>query len=216
MSKRSGRCAGLAAAGVSRRCWWRRRSRRRRPEPGRQVFAALRGLPRHEGPAASSGPSIVARIPLRNDQELEAVIREGCPARACRRSRTCRGPRPPTSSRSCARCAPRATPGRRRTTVTLADGRHARGRRPQPEPGRAADARRRPGGAPAARERAGGRYREVTSQTDWPTYNGHANGNRYSPLAQITAANAARLRPSGSSRCPTRRNCRSRRWSSTA
>src|SRR5207344_3280175 len=37
--------------------------------------------------------------------------------------------------------------------------------------------------------------REVTSQTDWPTYNGHVNGNRYSPLSQITPANAARLTP---------------------
>ncbi|HEY6506893.1 MAG TPA: PQQ-dependent dehydrogenase, methanol/ethanol family, partial [Vicinamibacterales bacterium] len=42
---------------------------------------------------------------------------------------------------------------------------------------------------------SGGKHREVTSQTDWPTYNGHPNGNRYSPLAQITNANASRLTP---------------------
>jgi len=45
------------------------------------------------------------------------------------------------------------------------------------------------------REGTSGRFREVTSQTDWPTYNGHPNGNRYSLLAQITAANASRLEP---------------------
>ena len=30
-----------------------------------------------------------------------------------------------------------------------------------------------------------GRYRVVTSQTDWPTYNGAPSGNRYSALTQI-------------------------------
>jgi alcohol dehydrogenase (cytochrome c) len=39
----------------------------------------------------------------------------------------------------------------------------------------------------------GNRYREVTSQTDWPTYNGQFTGNRFSALNQITAANVSRL-----------------------
>jgi alcohol dehydrogenase (cytochrome c) len=43
--------------------------------------------------------------------------------------------------------------------------------------------------------RAGDRYREVTSETDWPSYNGDAGGNRYTPLSQITPANVARLAP---------------------
>jgi len=34
----------------------------------------------------------------------------------------------------------------------------------------------------------GTRYREVTSQTDWTTYNGDTCGNRYSKLAQIDKA----------------------------
>src|SRR5690349_9769592 len=46
--------------------------------PGRQVFAsrcaACHGT---EGGGGELGPSIVARIPLRNDAELEAVVREG-------------------------------------------------------------------------------------------------------------------------------------------
>jgi mono/diheme cytochrome c family protein len=47
-------------------------------EPGRQVFAS-RCATCHgtEGTGGELGPSIVARIPLRNDQELETVIREG-------------------------------------------------------------------------------------------------------------------------------------------
>ena len=35
------------------------------------------------------------------------------------------------------------------------------------------------------------RYRAVTSQADWPSYNGQTNGSRYSPLAQITASNVS-------------------------
>jgi len=50
------------------------------PEAGRQVFSA-RCATCHgtEGTGGEFGPSIVARIPLRNDQELDALIREGLP-----------------------------------------------------------------------------------------------------------------------------------------
>jgi alcohol dehydrogenase (cytochrome c) len=41
----------------------------------------------------------------------------------------------------------------------------------------------------------GGRYRLVTSQTDWPTYNGQPGGNRYSTLTQINKNNVAKLAP---------------------
>jgi len=38
-----------------------------------------------------------------------------------------------------------------------------------------------------------GAYREVTSQVDWPSYNGDLGGNRYSKLDQIQKSNVARL-----------------------
>src|SRR5262249_20081918 len=38
-------------------------------------------------------------------------------------------------------------------------------------------------------------YREVTSQADWPSYNGQTNGGRYSALAAINKSNVARLVP---------------------
>lgn len=38
-------------------------------------------------------------------------------------------------------------------------------------------------------------YREVTSQTDWPTYNGQVTGSRDSTLTQINKSNVARLTP---------------------
>ena len=42
------------------------------------------------------------------------------------------------------------------------------------------------------RETTGGRYREVTSQTGWTTYNGQPSGNRYSTLTQFTTSNVSR------------------------
>jgi alcohol dehydrogenase (cytochrome c) len=41
--------------------------------------------------------------------------------------------------------------------------------------------------------RAGDRFREVTSETDWPTYNGDPRGNRYTTLTDINTDTIARL-----------------------
>lgn len=41
----------------------------------------------------------------------------------------------------------------------------------------------------------GSRYREVTSQVDWPTYNGDARGNRFVNTNQITRDNLKHLAP---------------------
>jgi alcohol dehydrogenase (cytochrome c) len=43
--------------------------------------------------------------------------------------------------------------------------------------------------------KSGDRYREVTSQADWPGYNGEPGGSRYSKLSQINASNISRLAP---------------------
>jgi alcohol dehydrogenase (cytochrome c) len=40
-----------------------------------------------------------------------------------------------------------------------------------------------------------GKFREVTSEVDWTSYNGAVNGNRYSTLGQIQKANITRLVP---------------------
>ena len=41
----------------------------------------------------------------------------------------------------------------------------------------------------------GGRFREVTSETNWSTYNGDIGGNRYTRLTQINKSNVARVAP---------------------
>jgi alcohol dehydrogenase (cytochrome c) len=43
--------------------------------------------------------------------------------------------------------------------------------------------------------RAGEKFREVTSDTPWPTYNGDPRGNRYTTLTQIDKTTVSRLAP---------------------
>ncbi len=43
--------------------------------------------------------------------------------------------------------------------------------------------------------RAGDRYREVTSEVGWPTYNGETGGNRFTTLTKINKKNIASLAP---------------------
>jgi alcohol dehydrogenase (cytochrome c) len=43
------------------------------------------------------------------------------------------------------------------------------------------------------RKTSSGQYRAVTSQSDWPSYNGQTVGSRYSALKQITNTNASQL-----------------------
>ena len=163
-------------------------------DPGGQVFAsrcaACHGT---AGGGGELGPSIVSRIPLRSDQELEAVIREGLTGAGM--------PAFGTLSKTevsdlvaFLRTLRPATAGPRRTTVQLAGGQALQGIVLNQSPGELqllGDDR----AVHLLREGPAGRYRAVTSETDWPTYNGHVNGNRYSTLTQITAANVSRLRP---------------------
>jgi alcohol dehydrogenase (cytochrome c) len=164
-------------------------------EPGRQVFAS-RCATCHgtEGGGGELGPSILGRVPLRNDAELEAVVREGLPGAGM--------PAFPNLSKAEAgdlvaflrTLKPRAGTGPQRTTVTRDDGRAIAGvilNRSEGEMQLLGDDR----ALHLLRETTGGRYREVTSQTGWATYNGQPTGNRYSALTQITPANAGRMAP---------------------
>jgi alcohol dehydrogenase (cytochrome c) len=164
-------------------------------EPGRRVFAsrcaACHGT---EGGGGELGPSIVARIPLRTDADLEAVIREGLSGAGM----------PPvanlTKSESTDLIAflrtlrPRAGTAPERTSVTLADGSSLAGLVLNQSVGELqllGDDRR----THLLREATSGRYREVTSQTGWTMYHGQPSGNRYSASTQITPANVSRLTP---------------------
>ena len=163
------------------------------PDAGRQVFAtrcaACHGT---EGAGGELGPSIVARIPTRSDQDLEAVIKDGLPGAGM--------PAFPALSRAettdliahLRTLRPRGG-GPKRADVGLTDGKKLAGvvlNQSAGEMQLLGDDHK-----VHLLRQSGDKYREVTTQTDWSTYNGHPNGNRYSPLTQITAANASRLTP---------------------
>jgi alcohol dehydrogenase (cytochrome c) len=162
-------------------------------DDGRGVFAsrcaACHGT---QGAGGELGPSIVGRVPLRADADLEAVIREGLPGAGMPSFATLSKAESTNLIAFLRTLRPRAGTGPQRTSVTLADGASLSGLVLNQSAGEMqllGDDRR----AHLLRETASGRYRAVTSQTGWTTYNGQVNGNRYSTLTQITAANVSRL-----------------------
>jgi alcohol dehydrogenase (cytochrome c) len=146
-----------------------------------------------DGNGGELGPAIVTRIPLRDDSELSALIREGRPGwgmpasqieaaeladliRYLRSMRPRRGVAMPVS-----RTINLAT-GARLEGFVLNEG--ARDLQLLGADKRLHILRKSPAG-----------YRSVTSQSDWLGYNGRADGNRYTTLDQINKSNVSRLAP---------------------
>ena len=185
--------AAVAVSGlVAFVCWSPLEAQR--VDPGRQVFAsrcaACHGT---EGGGGEFGPSIVGRIPLRTDAELEAVIHDGLPGAGMPAFSNLSKTESTDLIAFVRTLRPRAGAGPRRMTVQI-DDRTISGvvlNQSDGEMQLLGDDR----AIHLLRTSAAGRYREVTSQTGWTTYHGQPNGNRYSALTQITAANAGRLTP---------------------
>jgi alcohol dehydrogenase (cytochrome c) len=164
-------------------------------DAGRRVFAsrcaACHGT---EGGGGELGPSIVSRIPLRTDADLEAVIREGLLGAGMPGFGNLSKTESTDLIAFLRTLRPRASTGPQQTKMTLADGSSLSGIILNQSAGEMqvlGDDRR----IHLLRETPGGRYREVTSQTGWTTYNGQPSGNRYSTLTQITTGNVSRLTP---------------------
>jgi alcohol dehydrogenase (cytochrome c) len=155
-----------------------------------------------DGNGGEMGPPIGLRLATRDDQQLISLIREGLPGRGM----------PPSAIqdpemadllkflRSIQRRA-EATPAVRRTLqLQTAPGKTDK----TDKTGRVLDGQVLGEGFDDLQlrtddkrvhllRRAGGRFREVTSETDWPTYNGDPGGNRYTTLTQINKNNVTRL-----------------------
>jgi alcohol dehydrogenase (cytochrome c) len=163
-------------------------------EGGRAAFVA-RCASCHgtDGNGGELGPAIASRAVLRTDDELRTVLRTGFPAAGM----------PPFSTLSAAEISdlvafvrtlrPRANTVPLRAQFTLTDGRSVQGlvlNRTHADVQLLGDDQRvhllRP---------EGDRFRAVTSQSDWPSYNGGPNGSRYSALSQIDRASVERLAP---------------------
>ena len=163
-------------------------------EGGRKAFvsrcASCHGT---DGNGGELGPAIAARAVLRTDEELRTVLKTGFPAAGM----------PPFANIADSEAAdlvafvrtlrPRSNTVPTRSKFPLTDGRSVEGlvlNRTHADVQVLGSDQRihllRPEGE---------RYRSVTSQADWPTYNGGPNGTRYSTLTQIDRGNVDRLAP---------------------
>jgi alcohol dehydrogenase (cytochrome c) len=170
------------------------------PDTGRAVYVSrCAGCHGTNGNGGELGPSIATRVPVRTDDELVTIFRQGLP--------TAGMPAFPNLTDAEVRdlisflrtLKPREGAEPVRITVTLTTGESLQGlvlNRGANDLQLLGDDRKihllR---LLASSGRNGERYRSVTSQADWPTYNGQTNGSRYSQLAQITKSNVARMAP---------------------
>jgi len=159
---------------------------------GRQVFAT-RCASCH-GTTANGGefaPSIVDRVPLRTDEELIRLLHDGLPSGMPAFPTIVDQER--TSLISFLRTLqPSHGAAMARASVRLQDGKMLQGI----VLNRSATDMQLLGNDHKLyllRKTNAGQYRTVTSQSDWPSYNGQTVGSRYSELKQITNANASQL-----------------------
>ena len=142
-----------------------------------------------------SGPGIVTQIAARSEADLAAFIREGRPARGMPAFALSDQEMKDLTPylRSLAPTSRSAPPAIVRRKVQTTNGQTVEGQ--VMSEGmldlqlRTDDKRLR------LLRKVGDRYRVVTSQTDWPSYNGDASGNRYTKLTQIDKNNVARMTP---------------------
>jgi alcohol dehydrogenase (cytochrome c) len=143
-----------------------------------------------DGTGGEMGPNIGGRLRLRNDQQLSELIHKGIPDRGM----------PPNAvegadlanllafTRTLERRGGRSLEQR---SVTLTSGKTVEGlvlgEGFEDLQLQTADKK------VLLLRRAGAAYREVTSQTDWPTYNGETGGNRFTSLTNIDQKNVGQL-----------------------
>jgi alcohol dehydrogenase (cytochrome c) len=164
------------------------------PESGRTAFnASCARCHGADGNGGEMGPAIPARLATKDDQQLIALIHNGLPTRGM----------PPSSLKD-----PELT-----SLVRFLRGLQRRSQRVivrktvQTDKGVTLDGQVLGEGLDdldlrtddkqvhVLRKSTGDRYREVTSDKDWPTYNGDPRGNRYTEMNQITKTNVQRLAP---------------------
>jgi alcohol dehydrogenase (cytochrome c) len=162
--------------------------------PGRTLFES-RCARCHGGDGAGGerGPNIPNRLAARNDQQLSTLIREGIPGTGMPASQVT-DPELTTLTAFLRSIQPRV-PGRQlvRMTVKTTDGKSLDG----VVLGQGFDdlQLRTDDQHIHLLRRVGERFREVTSEKGWPSYNGELGGNRYTTMDQINLKNVSRLGP---------------------
>jgi alcohol dehydrogenase (cytochrome c) len=162
------------------------------PLPGRKVFEARCGTCHGgDGNGGEMAPSILVRLSGLDDGQLTKVIREGIPAKGM--------PPAPLGDGELGdllkhlRTIQRKAPPIVRATVQTTDGQTLDGQ----VLGEGFDdlQLRTDDKRVHLLRRSGARFRPVSSDVNWPTYNGDPGGNRFTRLTQISKDTVARLAP---------------------
>jgi alcohol dehydrogenase (cytochrome c) len=161
-------------------------------DPGRKSFE-LRCARCHgaDGNGGDTGPPIALRLSALQDGDLAKLIRDGLPARGMPSNVVADPER--TGLLKFLRTIERHAPPVVRMKLQTTDGRTLDGQ----VLGEGFDDLQLRTDDQRVRllRRAGDRFRVVTSEAGWPTYNGDPGGNRYTTLAQIDKTTVARLAP---------------------
>ena len=165
------------------------------PDAGQTLYEnRCSGCHGGDGNGGELGPPITTRLQARNDLELASFIRAGLPTSGMPPSALAdeemqrlipflRGLRPRRGGAQAVRGSVKTTNGTTLEGLILS-------RSLDDMQLRTGDQR-----VHLLRKADGGLYRPVTSETDWPSYNGNVDGNRYSTLRQIDKSNVGRLAP---------------------
>jgi len=163
-------------------------------DPGRLTFSSrCASCHGSNGNGGELGPSIVMRVPSRTDEELTTVIQQGLPSAGMPASSNLSGSELRDLITFLRTLRPREGSGPVRTKVALTTGAALEGlilNQGIEDLQLLGDDRKL-----HLLRKEGNRYRPVTSQADWPSYNGETKGYRYSALAQISKSNVSRLAP---------------------
>jgi alcohol dehydrogenase (cytochrome c) len=162
--------------------------------PGQQIFVSrCAGCHGSDGNGGELGPAITLRVPARADQDLTSLLRQGLPAAGMPAFPNLSNGEAADLIRYLRTLRPRNGSGPTRTKVALAGGGTLEGlvlNRSDRDLQLLGDE-----GKLHLLRRSGDLYRAVTSQADWPSYNGQTAGSRYSALTEITKSNVARMIP---------------------
>jgi alcohol dehydrogenase (cytochrome c) len=164
------------------------------PDSGRQIFVSrCAGCHGSDGNGGELGPAIAARVPSRTDEDVRSVIKQGLSAAGMPAFSSLTDAETGELIRYLRTLRPRTGSGPVRTRITLIDGGIVEGlllNHSALDLQLLGDDRKI-----HLFRKSGERYRAVTSQADWLSYNGQTSGSRYSPLAQITTSNVAHTVP---------------------
>src|SRR5262245_23546161 len=164
-------------------------------DSGRATFVnRCAGCHGTDGNGGELGPAIATRVPTLSDQDLTNLLRDGRPALGMPAFSSLTATESADLIRHLRTIKPRAGFAPTRATLKIENGRSLEGLvfnqsltdvQLLGNDGKLHLLR----GAPSST------YRQVTSQSDWASYNGGMNGSRYSQLAQIDRTNVGKLAP---------------------